>query len=125
MKFIYCILIFCFTGIISACSQENPVLKGYETYIGKWKNDHSQLVIKKSGEVIYQHSEHTEYADGQTDNQNISNTEIKTMLHSIHQYNFSIEDGDQVIFFNVHQAPTKLDNGKWMMIVNGETYTRK
>ncbi len=111
-------------AFISACTQSNPMLKDRQDYIGTWKNDQSELIIRPSGEVSYEHKAHTEK---EIANQTFSGTEadsIKAKITSFNDQGFSIGEGDLHKQFAVNQPPHQ-NQGKWTMTVNGESYTRK
>ena len=109
---------------ISACTQNNPLLKDHENFVGTWKNDHSELVIKASGDVNYQHKEHTEKQVADETFSGMSSASLKAKISHFDSQSFSVGEGTMVKQFKIDQAP-HLAQGKWQMIVNGEQYTRQ
>lgn len=110
--------------VISACTQNSPLLKDHENFVGTWKTDHSELVIKPSGEVRYQHKEHTEKRLAEETFSGISSASVQAKISHFDSQSFRIGEGNLNKEFKIDQAP-HLTQGKWQMILNGERYTRQ
>ena len=110
--------------VISACTQNSPLLKDHENFVGTWKNDHSELVIKSSGEVHYLHKEHSEKQVANETISGMSSASLKAKISHFDSQSFSVGEGGMVQEFKIDQAP-HLAQGKWQMSVNGERYTRQ
>lgn len=111
--------------MLSACTQNSPLLKGHENYVGTWQNNHSELVIKSSGEVTYYHQEHTEKSIANQTFSGAEQSRIKAHLSSFGDQSFSIGQDDVSQQFTIQRSPYQDDQGHWKMSINGENYTRK
>ncbi len=111
--------------IISACTQNSPLLKGHEEYLGTWQNEHSELVIRPSGDVTYQHIEHTEKSIANETFSGSAQADIKARVSSFGDQSFTIGQDDLSRQFHIDRAPYQDNQGHWKMTINGETFTRK
>lgn len=111
--------------IIVACTQNSPLLKGHEDYLGTWQNEHSELVIRPSGDVTYQHQEHTEKSIANETFSGMRQADIKARVSSFGDHSFTIGQNDLSHQFRIDRAPYRDDQGHWKMSINGEILTRK
>lgn len=81
-------------------------------------------MIKPSGEVSYQHKDHTEKQLADETFSGMSSASVKAKISHFSSQSFSIGEGSLNKEFKIDQAP-HLEQGKWQMTLNGERYTRQ
>lgn len=109
--------------LLSGCSKTNPLLENKQDYIGQWKNENNTLTIKKNGEAKYEHHVKTENKTATNDVKTATASNISAPITQFDAQHLQIGQGNLSQDFKITQAPFKQD-GKWHLVLNGETYTK-
>lgn len=110
--------------LISACTQTDPLLENHPSYIGAWKNEQSELIIKASGEVLYSHKESAAHHRAREAGSSSASVFVKANISSFDGQNFSIGQGELSKRFVINRAPYR-EKGQWKMTLNGEHFIRQ
>ena len=111
--------------LISACTQTDPLLENHQSYIGAWKNEQSELIIKASGEVLYSHKEYAAHHRAREARSSAS-VFVKANISSFDGQSFSIGQGQGELSkrFIINRAPYR-EKGQWKMTLTGEHFIRQ
>ena len=112
--------------LISACTQTDPLLENRQSYVGAWKNQQSELIIKASGEVLYSHKESAAHHRAREAGSSSASVFIKANISSFDDQSFSIGQGQGELSkrFAIDRAPY-MEKGQWKMTLNGEHFIRQ
>ncbi|WP_374572105.1 hypothetical protein [Acinetobacter sp.] len=112
--------------LISACTQTDPLLENHPSYIGAWKSEQSELIIKASGEVLYSHKEYAAHHRAREASSSSASVFVKANISSFDGQSFSIGQGQGELSkrFVVNRAPYR-EKGQWKMTLNGEHFIRQ
>lgn len=122
LKHITLPVMLCFTLI--GCAKTNPLLEHHQDFVGEWKTESSTLQIEKNGDAKFVQQHKSEIKTAESDTKSSSISDIKAPLSALNNQHIAIGQGHFGKEFKVDKAPFKQD-GKWQMILDGQTYTRK